>query len=499
MPEGPHENYRIFFENCRAALYISSLEGRFIEVNQATVDLFGYSREELKKLEVSQLYADPADRPRFQRLVQNEKGFVSNLDVKFVNKAGRQLHCLETAALWRKSNGTLAGYLGIIRDVTRQKQTQEELETSRARLAGLINGVDEAIISIDEDNKIILFNAGAEKTFGYKAEEVIGRSLDLLLPQRFRKAHGVHVHAFGESGETSRTISSRREIAGLRKDQTEFPGEASISQLELGGKKTFTVILRDITRRKQLEHELRLAHKIEAVGQLAAGIAHEINTPIQYIRDNLQFVREAFGDIKALWGTCNRLLQAAAEEPVDPHLLAEAKKIAGEADVEYLMEEVPQALEQSMEGGRKITEIVQAMKRFSHPGEARKTLVDVNKAIKTTLVVSRSEWKYVADVVTDLDSSLPPIRCLEGELNQTLLNLIVNAAHAIADKRAQKGNEKGTITISTHRLQNDLEIRIQDTGSGIPESVKSRIFEPFFTTKKVGEGTGQGLALVYAT
>ncbi len=271
-------------------------------------------------------------------------------------------------------------------------------------------------------------------------------------------------------------------------------------------KKQALELERDIVERKKAEEErikmefqLRQAQKLEAVGQLAAGIAHEINTPTQYVGDNTCFLKDNFKNLISVLAKYEMLHQAAKhQDSVPEELVAEVESAMEEADIEYLTEEIPKAIEQSLDGVERISTIVQAMKEFAHPGIEEKVETDINHTIQNTVTVARSEWKYVADVVTDLDPSLPLVPCLQGEFNQVVLNLIVNAAHAIADVASDGDNGKGTITISTHADNGWAEVRIRDTGTGIPDAIKGKIFDPFFTTKKVGKGTGQGLAIAYA-
>ncbi len=250
----------------------------------------------------------------------------------------------------------------------------------------------------------------------------------------------------------------------------------------------------EMDERERIESELRMSHKLEAVGQLAAGIAHEINTPIQYIGDNTSFVSTAFAAYAALidrlTGSLDSLALGATPEQVGEEVAAAMK----EADLEFLNEEVPDAIAQSLEGIERVASIVYAMREFAHPGSREKTSVDLNRAIETSLTVSRNEWKYVAEVETDLEEDLPSIPAYAGEINQVLLNLIVNAAHAIAEVVADN-EEKGVILISTRREGDWVEVQLSDTGTGIPEEIQQDIFTPFFTTKDVGKGTGQGLAL----
>ncbi len=260
----------------------------------------------------------------------------------------------------------------------------------------------------------------------------------------------------------------------------------------------------DITELKNAEEErtnfevqLRHSQKLEAIGQLAAGIAHEINTPSQFVGDNTRFFQDAFVDIAALLELYQKLLDSIEKQEDVEELVKKVKEKIEEVDLEYLLEEVPQAAQQSLDGVARIRDIVKAMKEFSHPGSASKELSDVNKNIENTVTVSRNEWKYVSAVETVLDPNLPQVECLPNELNQVVLNMIVNAAHAIKDVVGDTG-EMGKITISTKLVEDQCQITIEDTGKGMPEDVKERVFDPFFTTKEVGKGTGQGLAIAYS-
>lgn len=252
---------------------------------------------------------------------------------------------------------------------------------------------------------------------------------------------------------------------------------------------------KELEDRQRLELELRQAQKLEAVGQLAAGVAHEINTPIQFVGDSAHFLRDAFADLRGLIEAYRALAEAAATGAAGPDMAGELAAQEEELDLEFLTEQIPKAIERTLEGSNRVAEIVRAMKEFAHPRQDEQAAADLNRAILSTLTVASNELKYVADVETDL-APLPPIVCHIGDLNQVVLNLVVNAAHAIADADAR---QRGTIRVSTALEEpGSVVIRVSDTGGGIPEEIRGRVFDPFFTTKEVGRGTGQGLAITYA-
>ena len=237
-------------------------------------------------------------------------------------------------------------------------------------------------------------------------------------------------------------------------------------------------------RKMRMEIERRQAAKMEALGVMAGGIAHEINTPAQYVWDNIRFLEGAFKDLETVVRESRGGRDATGQDTDD----------ADDDDTEYLLEEIPLALEHALDGVERIRQIVAAVREFSHPDGKTKVLVDLNHSIETAITVTRGQWKHVADVETDLDDTLPQVPCLAGELNQVFLNLIVNAVHAIEDV----GDAKGRIRISTRRTDDWAEVRVSDSGCGIPTEMQHRIFDPFFTTKEPGRGTGQGLAICHA-
>jgi signal transduction histidine kinase len=294
-------------------------------------------------------------------------------------------------------------------------------------------------------------------------------------------------------------VVSRGNEVFWKKDGSSFPVEYTGTVIREGEKIVGAVLtFRDTTERRMLEAQLRQAQKLESIGQLAAGIAHEINTPTQYIGDNTRFLQDEFDSLSTLLVRCLSLQEAARSRSPREGALEELVACVEQSDLEYLLDEVPKAIAQTLEGVERVAKIVRSMKEFSHPGGEEKQAVDLNSALESTLTVSRNEWKYVAEAVTEFDPALPLVTCLPGDFNQVVLNLIVNAAHAIGDRVGDGANGKGRIVVRTRLDGPWVEIQVEDNGSGIPKEIQPRIYDPFFTTKPVGRGTGQGLAISHS-
>jgi two-component system NtrC family sensor kinase len=352
---------------------------------------------------------------------------------------------------------------------------------SEGRHRMLAEIASDGIAVMEHDNRIEFANKAVGMIFGYPPSELIGRPFSELAPDFDRSLDQVNARpAFSNSSDNVRSWPPI-EIRGKHRTGRELILEVSFCEsVDNSRRRVLAAMIRDGTDRRVLEGQRVQAQKLESIGQLAAGIAHEINTPIQYIGDNARFLEDAFRDLVGLVG----------DEPASGSAMPDI-------DIEYLKTEIPKALEQLLQGVDHVARIVRAMKEFSHPGPVEMQPMDINHAIQCTALIAKNEWKYVADLTTDFDPDLPPVPCLAGEFNQVVLNLIVNAAHAIADVVAQTG-EKGTIHIATRRNGAWSEIRVSDTGTGIPEAIQSKVFDPFFTTKEVGKGTGQGLAIAHS-
>jgi PAS domain S-box-containing protein len=356
------------------------------------------------------------------------------------------------------------------------------------------------VCGIQSDGTTTFVNRAVESTTGYSARELIGRNWwTTFYP--------------GESAQIERFFAELENgpVRDHEMDLMTASGEIktvswnSFNKTDADGKVVevigFGMDTTERTRaerdRDRFEIQLRQAQKLEAIGELAAGIAHEINTPTQYIGDNMRFLSESFGTLEQVTQIFRGLTSAETDADAIP-LLHDARVRMDTATLDYVLDEIPRAITQSLEGVERVSRIVRAMKDFSHPGADGRMLLDVNRAIETTLTVATNEWKYVAEVVLDLDPTLPAVTGHAGELNQVFLNLVVNAAHAIAEASDDGRLGKGLITLSTRRVGSSAEVRVSDTGTGIPEAIQARVFDPFFTTKAVGKGTGQGLAICHA-
>lgn len=250
----------------------------------------------------------------------------------------------------------------------------------------------------------------------------------------------------------------------------------------------------DLERRKLLESQLAHAQKMESVGQLAAGMAHELNTPIQFVGDNINFLKTSFEDIETLLNAVDALLSRCRDSQQHLVHVESIDQICDQIELDYLRDEVPLAASQAITGTDTLARIVKAMKVFSHPSTKSFEQIDLNQIVESTINVSRSEWKFHATLKKELCDDLPLVSCIPGELGQALLNLIVNAANAMSSNTSSADS---ILWVSTRRDGDDAVVEVSDTGCGIPAEIQHRVFDPFFTTKSVGEGTGQGLSISY--
>jgi len=398
-----------------------------------------------------------------------------------------------------KGDITTHGLLQAIMHAIERKKAQNDVEAISSEWKALLQRLPTPLIGLDEECAVCVLNEAAQATWELSWEPSCVLSFQVFAERLGIKSAEILgiLSACQKEGVAKRLTGMK--VRGKNNEKAVIDISIIQTGAALPGIPVLLILANDITHVHNIEAQLGLAQKMESIGQLAAGVAHEINTPMQYMTDNLRFFQENFclleGVVEAIQ-TISTLAHSKKLAPTHWEILHDAIQ---NADLEYLMTEIPRALQQSLEGAERVSKIVRAMKEFSHPGIEEKKPIDLNHALETTITVARNEWKYVADIELELDSTLPLVPCFPGELNQVFLNLLVNAAQAIGEIVDRGKDEKGRILVSTRQQGGVVEIRVGDTGPGIPEEIQQRIFEPFFTTKEVGKGTGQGLAIAHDT
>lgn len=508
-------------------IYIFDAESyKFIQVNHGARSNLGYSMEELKQMRPLDLKPEIKADEFEEKLNLLRKGVEKTAVIKTTHlRKNRTTYPVEVH-LQLSLMGAKQVFIAMALDITRRLQAQEKLELKSMEIERAHNELqhqkmaldNHAIVSIaNQDETVAHVNEKFIEISQFNEDELIGGHFCIGMSDEQPEEFFVELSSTIQSGKVWDGV-----ICNNKKDGTPYWTNTTITPFidNNGDIYRFVVISTDITAQKLAEREIRdksveielaneelkntrsqalHAEKLASVGQLAAGIAHEINTPIQFVGDNTRFLQEAFEDVFSLLDTYAEQSKAVIDgsaEAVEIASRAEAQR--KDIDIDYISEEVPTAIKQSLEGVERVTKIVRSMKDFSHPGSDQKEAVNLARSIESTIIVSRNEWKYIAEIDTDFDDSLTSVPCFPGELNQVILNMIVNASHAIEDTRAEGSEELGRISISTKRMDDYAEIRIGDSGTGMPEDVRKRIFEPFFTTKGVGKGSGQGLAIAYS-
>ncbi|CCH47901.1 sensor histidine kinase [Pseudodesulfovibrio piezophilus] len=378
----------------------------------------------------------------------------------------------------------------MVKDITSRKEYEQALLKNQQLLQAILEGIEAAVLFIDKETLTITWaNTVTEQIFGVPLKIIIGDSCyKYLCPH----TEGTKEHQCS----ALETNNLHAEFKLHRQDNRIIPVIKTVLELEIHDRPHYVVTMFDITARKAIERQLAHAQKLESIGSLAAGIAHEINTPSQFIADNLRFISSSYESLSKLLTLSTAICESEANGHDIEGIAHRMNMLQETIDIKFLLEETPLAIAQSRAGIERITTIVQAMKRFSHPGSDSLRLADINEALKNTSEVCRNEWKYHSEIFFDLQPNLPLVPCLINDINQVFLNLIINAAHAVK-KKYEEIQGKGKITIHTEVKGDHIIIQISDNGIGIPKALLERVFDPFFTTKDVGVGTGQGLALSY--
>ncbi len=380
-------------------------------------------------------------------------------------------------------------------EIRERKRIEKNLRQSELRSRSIFEESPDGIVLLF-DKRIIEVNAAMVKMMGKTSHvQLIGWTITDFAPAFQANNHDSNTewNRFIEKAQQEGACHFEFQLQSQSGDLV--LADVWMASFKLQGEVVIQATLRDITQRKKLEMELRQSQKMESVGQLAAGISHEINTPIQFVGDSAHFLQSSSQELTELLESYQTLVEKH-QDKLPQEEIEELKDLEEELDLEFIKEEMPRSFTRMMDGLSRVSKIIQAMKEFAHPQGQKLERADLNHAIENALIVARNEYKYVADIKTDLPP-LPLVRCNLGEINQILLNLLVNSAHAIKDV-VQSTPTRGLITVSTQQKDDWVCFSIQDNGAGIPEEIQDRVFDQFFTTKPVGKGTGQGLALTWA-
>lgn len=455
--------------------------GEHWEFNVASHDMLGTYIQDAPDREMARLFTDAIRKVNQEKTIDIIE-YTALVEGKESHYEARMIPVLETLTVV------------VIRNTTEQKIYEQKLRDAHQQTETLLTSISSVLIGVDADDCITRWNSASEYTFGIQGHAVLGKEITESGIKWDWEEVKEQITTAREKSRPTRL----EEIKYVRPDGKEGFLAITVNPLPRESKNTrhgYVLLATEITERRIMEGQLAQAQKLESIGQLAAGVAHEINTPVQYVGDNMRFVMSTMNDVLDSLEKAKALLELNKKHQFDDDLMQELDALLQSSKFRFEMEEMPDAIEESLNGIERIAVIVRAMKEFSHPGSREKKPVDINRAITNTVTVTQNEWKYVAEIVKDLQPNLPLVPCLPAELNQVLLNMIVNAAHAIGATVAS--GQKGRITLATAQKDDWVEICVSDTGCGIPPKIQNRIFDPFFTTKEVGKGTGQGLAIAH--
>jgi PAS domain S-box-containing protein len=452
------EKYRNLFESVRHGLFISTKEGRFLDCNFALWEMLGYSnKEEFLEMDITEdLYVNPEDRKNFQRLVET-RGFVKDLEVEFKKKGGEKITVLLTAHSKKDKGGRVTGYEGLNIDISERKKMEGELKEANEFFMNLIESSVDGIIVTKMNGEILIFNKGAENILGYQSEEVVGKmNIQSIYPAGVAREVTEKLRSPDYGGVGKLTSFP---IIHCRKDGDLVEGDLSASIIydETGKEIASVGIFKDLRERLKMERDLQRireallqSEKLAAMGRLTSQIAHELNNPIYGIMNTLELLK--------------------TEIPPEN----KRRKI----------------LDLSLSEIQRLSEMLRNMLSFSKPEEEERKKVDLNNLLEGILLMMEKQMKEAnVKIVTQFDREIPEIMASTNQMRQVFLNMFKNAKEAMP-----KG---GTITVKTETERNNVLVRIEDTGIGIPEGIRSEIFEAFFTTKQKVKGVGLGLSVCY--
>jgi PAS domain S-box-containing protein len=481
--------FEVITENAADMIAVIDCAGNRLYNSPASQKVLGYSSEELKVTSpMEQIH--PEDRQRVLEAAEKAQltGRGERLEYRIRHKDGtwRILESVTTGI--PNEEGQIEKLVIVTRDITEREHAEETKNRSDQLFRSIAENSADLIAVVDKTGHRIYNNPAYERLLGYTREEL---KYTISFQQIHPDDRPLVIRAAEQALKTG--VGQIVEYRMQRKDGTYVTLEShgSFIRDSRGEIEASVISARDISdRRMAMQNE-----KLSAIGQLAAGIAHEINTPMQYVSDNIAFLSDIWNQLDAAMAVCLTPAHASITSDSRPSGAVTCAGLPEEWD--WLRQEVPKAISQSLEGIRRMSKILGAMRRFSHTGGGEREQVDLNEALDATLTIVQNQIKHIADVQTDYQPNLPRLECYADEMNQVFLNLIVNATHAIREASKKQARERGKLTIRTRQIDNDVQIEIQDNGTGIPLPVCALIFDPFFTTKQVGEGTGQGLTICH--
>jgi PAS domain S-box-containing protein len=388
------------------------------------------------------------------------------------------------------SHGNAIGTQGIFWDVTERKRNEEAIAASERRYRQLTEATQDGIVLADQDGRISLFNPAAERLFGYRATEIVGQTLDGLMPEQFKALHQAGFRRFLQTRQ-AKIIGRPVELEGRRKDGSTFPVEVALSVIEVGGGNLqFLGSIRDLTERNRIRAALVQNEKLASIGLLSAGVAHEINNPLAFVANNLVVLeRDSKGILEILdlyQGLQPRLAETAPEETDKINRLAE------QIDLAYVRENIDRLLSRTRDGVDRVSRIVRSLRGLARTDTPKRQETQLHVLIDSALEILRGRLKRQnVEVVTNYDPDATAT-CVQTQISQVILNLLVNAQQAVEGT----GRPDGRIAVTTKRDNGEILIEVTDNGTGIDPALLPKIFDPFFTTKEVGEGTGLGLSIV---
>ncbi len=494
------ETFWAALEATPGALVVMDGDGVILFVNEAAERMFGHARAELHGAAAGRLLAPScrvswADRLARLTSPRGAEQAAPRDDLIALHKDGREFPVELSLGLTKLAGAPRT--IALFRDITEGKRAEErhasaaaDAKEGRGWLEALLEFAPAIILAVNRSGTIEYINRVLPQ---YTKAQVIGSFWLQYFPPELQGRMKAGLETVLAT-ETEQVFES----ATLGHDGSTLWYASQLGPIRAGEQIVGAVVVaQDITERKRTETELLAARRMAVLGTLAAGVAHEINTPIQFVGDSIRFLRDSALDLLTLIERFQTIRRAILEGQAPDLALAEAEEAEEQADLPYIRDKMPAAFDRSIDGLNRVAAIVRSLKEFAHPSDEEMAPVDLNHAIESTLTIAANEYRYVADLETDF-GDLPPVVCHLGEISQVVLNVIVNAAHAIGSV-TRDGERKGVIRVRTRHEGETVLVAISDTGGGIPEDIRSRIFDPFFTTKDVGKGTGQGLAISWST